>query len=664
MRMNIKEKNMEEKNDFAPFASFAQKQQPKLPEFPVKAFPKAIRDFVVAAAHNLQVTVDMIAVQVLTILALALQGKFLVRPKPGWTEPVNLYTLVIARPSERKSPALKAVTGVLGKFEKQENEKIRLQTKELEIRKSLLKKELERMEKELTSESDDSLISQYAEKQLEYERLGVERKIKLRADDVTPEALTEMLSVNDGQAAVISSEGGIFDTMAGRYTGVANIDVFTKAYSGDSISVDRKNRERTTVENPALTMLLTVQPEVIASIMENAVFRGRGLLARFLYSVPASSVGHRQYETAAIGDGIQGGYEDLIYRLLSIEKGEAPMVMEFSQEAHRHSKSFFEEIERLLASKEEWIEDWMGKLHGQTCRIAGLLHAANEMDNADTVEISGETMEHAIEIGRYFLEHAQAAFATTDALDPVEIRDAKYILKRLRNSKYTGSSEVSKKQLFDICRSHFNKVENMEPALRCLGEHGYIQAQTRLTGGRPTERILLNPEYLHRLEEEERGPSRNSEPAAVETSVEEPVPQKDERTFRMIAAGQHLPKKKVVGVIRKQGDVTKVGSIMPASRWDRAPQIRKPESPIHMIAAGQKLSPGKVVAFVTRTTGSVTKKGRIIYKLNSPFPTMEELRRVMLPQIAEAKREEERRRQEEERKSEEWRRRWKEERNA
>lgn len=593
---------IKEKNDFAPFASFAQKQQPKLPEFPVKAFPKAIRDFVVAAAHNLQVTVDMIAVQVLTILALALQGKFLVRPKPGWTEPMNLYTLVIARPSERKSPALKAVTEALGKFEKQENEKIRLQTKELEIRKSLLKKELERMEKELTSDSDDSIISQYAEKQLEYEQLRIERKVKLRADDITPEALTDMLFENEGQAAVLSSEGGIFDTMAGRYGGVANIDVFTKAYSGDSISVDRKNRERTVIEHPALTMLLTVQPEVVASIMENTVFRGRGLLARFLYSMPASPVGHRQYETTAVSDEIQCGYEDLICRLLSIEKQKSPRIMEFSPEAHGRSKSFFEEIEGILAKKEESIEDWVGKLHGQTCRIAGLLHVARETDKADTVEISGRTMEQAIEIGRYFLEHAQAAFETTDALDPEEVRDAKYILKRLRNSKHMDSSELSKKQLFDICRSHFNKVENMEPALRCLSEHGYIRVQKQQTSGRPSERILLNPEYLRHLEEEKNGSSKNVEPTAA-ALAEEPVPQKCERTIRMVAAGQ-------------------------------------------------KLSPGKIVVSVTRTTGSITRNGRIIYKLNSLFPTMEELRRVMRPQMAEARREEDRRK------------RWKEERNA
>ncbi len=612
---------MNEKINFAPFASLAQKQQPKLSDFPVEAFPKELKNFIMAAAENLQVTVDMVAVQVLTILALALQGKFLVRPKPGWVEPVNLYTLVIARPSERKSPALKTVTGVLSRFEKQENEKRRLQKKEVEVRKSLLKKELDRMAKELSSESDEHEIVQYTKKQLEYENLRVQREIKLRSDDITPEALIEVLVANQGWAAVISSEGGIFDTMAGRYTGVANIDVFTKAYSGDSITVERKNRERATIDDPSLTMLLTVQPEVIASIMANNVFRGRGLLARFLYSMPASPVGHREYETPAINDMIQAGYEDLIYQLLLIEKQEKAGVIEFSQKAHQRSKSFFEEIEKILASKEEWIEDWLGKLHGQTCRIAALLHCAKTRDQATEKAVSDETMESAIAIGRYFLEHAQAAFAATDALEPEDVRDAKYVLKRLRKTKYAESSELSKKELFDICRSHFKKVENMEPALQCLVERGYIRTQTLHTSGRPTERIFLNPEYLHHLEEKNDSP-KNFEPA-VKALVEEPTQHGNERVFHLVAAGQHLPQKRVVAVTwKRKGVAIKSGSIIPL-RLERVPQIRKPKSPIRMVSTGKELSPGQIVTSVTMKKGSTIKKGRVFYTMSSPFTTQE-----------------------------------------
>ena len=62
-------------------------------------------------------------------------------------------------------------------------------------------------------------------------------------DDITTEKLVSVLSDNGGHASLISSEGGIFDTLAGIYTKNVNIDVMLKAYSGDSIRVDRIGRE-------------------------------------------------------------------------------------------------------------------------------------------------------------------------------------------------------------------------------------------------------------------------------------------------------------------------------------------------------------------------------------------------------------------------------------
>jgi hypothetical protein len=42
------------------------------------------------------------------------------------------------------------------------------------------------------------------------------------------------------------------------------------------------------VQRPCLTIGLTVQPEILQGLAGRPGFRGRGLLARFLYSLPAS----------------------------------------------------------------------------------------------------------------------------------------------------------------------------------------------------------------------------------------------------------------------------------------------------------------------------------------------------------------------------------------
>ena len=130
------------------------------------------------------------------------------------------------------------------------------------------------------------------------------KPMKLYVDDITTEKLTSVLAGNDGRAAILSTEGGIFDTLAGAYSKTVNIDVMLKGYSGDSIRVDRIGRNSESIMNPALTVLLMVQPSVLSGLMQNGTFRGRGLTARFLYCIPASFVGKRRYRSEPVPDEV------------------------------------------------------------------------------------------------------------------------------------------------------------------------------------------------------------------------------------------------------------------------------------------------------------------------------------------------------------------------
>ena len=132
---------------------------------------------------------------------------------------------------------------------------------------------------------------------------------RLLADDITPEATASLLADNGGRIAIVSTEGGIFDTIAGRYAKAVNMDVYLKGHSGDPIRVDRQGRDPQHIPSPALTMGLMVQPRIIEAIGGNHDFMGRGLLARILYAKPVSMVGHR-----TIGAATVTAETELIYR--------------------------------------------------------------------------------------------------------------------------------------------------------------------------------------------------------------------------------------------------------------------------------------------------------------------------------------------------------------
>ena len=89
------------------------------------------------------------------------------------------------------------------------------------------------------------------------------------------------MDMQGGCITVCSAEGGVFDSMAGRYEKGANFDVYLKGHAGDMIVVDRIGRRTNSIPDPRLTMLLTIQPEVLSGLMENTTFRGRGALWAF-----------------------------------------------------------------------------------------------------------------------------------------------------------------------------------------------------------------------------------------------------------------------------------------------------------------------------------------------------------------------------------------------
>ena len=93
-------------------------QDSDLPPFPVGCLPAVMKDYVKAVAAHSQTSEDMAAVIGIGVLAVCLQGKFLVQGTPGYTEPLSLYTVVIAAPGERKSSVMREMTGFLYDYEK------------------------------------------------------------------------------------------------------------------------------------------------------------------------------------------------------------------------------------------------------------------------------------------------------------------------------------------------------------------------------------------------------------------------------------------------------------------------------------------------------------------------------------------------------------------
>ena len=443
-----------------------------VPVFPVEALPKDIADYVLAVSESTQTPVDVAACAALSVLSIGIQGKYVIRPKADWKEPVNTFVAIFMPPSERKSAVCSLMSKPMNEYEREWNYQHSADIEFSKAEKSILERRLKSVEDQASKGK-----AEMADVRIASEALSAfkERKpLRYYGDDVTTEKLVSMLSENDGRAAIYSPEGGIFDLLKGIYSKYVNIDVFLKGYSGDPIRVDRIGRESETIYQPALTVMLMAQPSVLAGVMENGNFRGRGLTARFLYCVPESNVGRRKYRSEVIPDEVYRKYEKCIKNILADDPEIQPVEIVLSPEADELLEAFAEELEPKLKGELADISDWGGKLVGNTVRIAGLLCRADRkivnefLTDAEPLIVSRTEMENAIHVGQYFCEHAKAAFSLLGADEG--IRNCKYVLNAIKKS---GLAEVSRRDVMRLCRA-FKTAEAVQIVINQLVDYGYL----------------------------------------------------------------------------------------------------------------------------------------------------------------------------------------------
>jgi replicative DNA helicase len=332
-----------------------------------------------------------------------------------------------------------------------------------------------------------------------------------------------------GRIALLSPEGDVFDQMAGRYNQGAgpNLGVYLKGHAGDLLKVDRRGRPPEYVERPCLTIGLAVQPEVLQGLVGRPGFRGRGLLARFLYSLPKSLVGRRQAGAPPVPPAVADRYTLELHALaasLATPDGyEGTALLTLDREAAELLLGFERDLEPRLAAGSgdlAHLAGWAAKLAGATCRLAALLHLASHLRDGWAQPISRDTLTAAIGLADYLIDHARAVFDLMGA-DP-RLDDARWLLDWITR---TNRTQFSRRDAHRAApRGRFATATDLEPPLRLLEEHGYLRrvdpepSQDPRGRGRPASpRFLVNP--LPRAAEMTETPKTTAGAVSVDSGV-------------------------------------------------------------------------------------------------------------------------------------------------
>lgn len=466
------------------------------PDIHAKGLPGVLGEFAAALAQTTETPEALSVMTILGVISMALATRFVVSPKEGWCEPINIYTLIALPPANHKSWVLNACLTPLVDWENAKSMGLDREIKWKQSERKTQEKVIEVLRHRAGKAKDDAeqqrLMDRIADKEATLTQIPVLPVLFI--NDATPEALATLVHEQGGRMAIFSDEGGIIETLGGLYnSGSANIDIFLKGIDGGEVRIRRKDRHIGI--NPYLTIVLTVQPIVIRRMAEKRVFLGNGALERFLYVVPKSQLGYRTHDKPAISKALYAAYHDKITGLLNQfyfrrqDKIVSAHVLTLTAQAYSAWREFqyLIEIELRPEGKLANCPGWGGKICGFALRIAGLLHGAEY--GAEERMITESTMKNALEIALSLTEHAVVAFGVMRG-DPA-VEDAKTVWNWI---KANGKLSFTQSEITLAMRNKkWGKAERLHKILQVLHERHYISAPVRLPTRKPTTLYHVNP---------------------------------------------------------------------------------------------------------------------------------------------------------------------------
>lgn len=462
-----------------------------LPDFPTYVLPPVLRDWVEAESHATQTPADLAALLALAVCSSMIARLVVVVPRPGWPEPTSLYVAVLLDPGNRKSAVFADATRPLRELEEELIDVARPEVARAQSRRRMREREGKKLEEKAVSKGDSSAAThaqEIAAELAEQPEPVLPRRI---VDDATSEKLGMTLAEQGGRIASMSPEGGVFDLMAGLYSksGIPQFGVYLMGHSGDDLITDRISRKSVRVERPALTCAYAMQPQVIKGLAENAAFRGRGLLARFLYAAPTSWIGQREIAPTPVPVALHEAYRQLIRALAEVSED---YILRLSADAAAVLREFEDEIETMLddGGDMEVMRDWGAKLAGATVRLAAVLHCV-EYGPVGCIDVA--TIRAAIEIARYLIPHAEAVLDLMQAKEDSTNDDAQYVLRWIYRHR---RQQFTKTEAQHHGKRRFPKAEAIDKPLEELVKRGYIRLKPSAPAGPgrpPSPAYEVNP---------------------------------------------------------------------------------------------------------------------------------------------------------------------------
>ncbi len=448
--------------------------------FPLNALTPRLQQAAYEIAKETEAPIASVVSALLAAISLVCQGKLKIRKRRNLISTVSMWFIVVLGSGERKSTVkdlvFKAVKEFMAEQDEIHRQKMTTFNEKTDSWKAEAKGILAAIKKK-AAKGESTVEDQCRLDQHNSIKPMKPIKFKLLHEKFTPLAIIKNLSECYPTTGIISDEAAC--VFSGR--GLSDMGLINRGLDGSMMSVERASEESLIVREPAITMALYVQQEIIDDFFnkKGSLARAIGLLARCYYVAPPGTAGTRLLANSVItyGEATQVFHQrckEILESHVSESVHGLPEKSElvFAPDAQSRWECEHDHIELMMqpGGYFENDKDFASKLADKMARLAALLHYFEGYEGP----ISLDTLERSIDISIWFAEEFVRNFAKPQ-LPPKEQVNANLLLCWLANFVRTSNQWFIKKN--DLRQYGPNPLRNkidLNAALLLLWQQGIL----------------------------------------------------------------------------------------------------------------------------------------------------------------------------------------------
>jgi putative DNA primase/helicase len=463
---------------------------PPIPPFPIRLLPDLIGDYVVDVAERMSCPVEFPAIGAMVVLSAAVGSQIHCAPyaQGAWMVPAGAWGMVVSSAGALKSPPLSEMLRPLYEMDKMAAEHYRLALEQYQIDKAIYDNAVKAAIKSGVAPVGLSVPVEPA-------------MTRYMVNDSTYEMLVAIAAANPNGFLVWRDElVGWFHSLNKENQKEAR-GLYLTGWSGtEGYATDRIGRGHVRADRVNLSLLGTIQPNVLRSIVHDAVSGGAGddgLVARFQMAVFPDPVRDYVKVDRAPNMAAMRHYEETIKTLLNLDLqaiGASVMPNEtaclpFDDEAQQLFDDWRQELEDRIrdpqSDEHPAMLSHLGKYRSLFPKLALVLHLAD----GKTGSIGKTAAARAMIWTKYLEAHARRIYhtATNRAMQSAVTLANKIKAGRVADG-FTRSDVLVKEW------AGLRTAEEVNTALTVLRDMNWLTStEDRRTGGRPAEHYYISP---------------------------------------------------------------------------------------------------------------------------------------------------------------------------